>query len=640
MADLEEGEITDNDTRVVDSNSRDFQRRVDYDRSNKPKRIYDEQLFENSRHGGGLIKDGNISRHSKRIYREGRNEHQGFQQVGDTDLWPGDEDVRIPLSKSKRPSNWNQDEHEAQHHRQPQPQRYPRIPLSSRTRRYSGNHREHDRPPSFHETVPFNNQGILPDPPDLPLFFQNHDRNFNRRNHPRGFDLERDWRDREVRNRTDDHFFDHKEAIEKVRDQYRDHSGGNQRFRGNYNNPKPNGMFLEEENRREYRPGFDERFTEKYNASYSPKDTRLIEMVLRQKKDTEITKVPDLSQADEYDLDDFQLLLERHRLIQQQLAAIGRHERDLKESILSNRYLDDDPDFVVIPNPNQIENEPLLDYNSLVDSAQSFGQAGPQNLIVKENYGTEIEQLADSTADQGLYSQSKEDESSELNCSVVQSSFGEQQSLQGSNNLQLIEREVTSSANNTNENASVERRQVIEIPSNEQNQQQPRKKEFGRGKDVALALPKKRKIEVDPQRDNYQPIPMDVEDEYEEIDSLLEDDYYARTTQECEPQIASEPPKLEQGEETISQDETTQVEATTNIIKADETQLDIAESKTQAEDDVEDDLLLREQLLQSLATKRAEKARTMMAVSIDFVAFFYCIVKEKRDNILSEQASS
>lgn len=476
MADLEEGEITDNDTRVVDSNSRDFQRRVDYDRSNKPKRIYDEQLFENSRHGGGLIKDGNISRHSKRIYREGRNEHQGFQQVGDTDLWPGDEDVRIPLSKSKRPSNWNRDEHEAQHHRQPQPQRYPRIPLSSRTRRYSGNHREHDRPPSFHETVPFNNQGILPDPPDLPLFFQNHDRNFNRRNHPRGFDLERDWRDREVRNRTDDHFFDHKEAIEKVRDQYRDHSGGNQRFRGNYNNPKPNGMFLEEENRREYRPGFDERFTEKYNASYSPKDTRLIEMVLRQKKDTEITKVPDLSQADEYDLDDFQLLLERHRLIQQQLAAIGRHERDLKESILSNRYLDDDPDFVVIPNPNQIENEPLLDYNSLVDSAQSFGQAGPQNLIVKENYGTEIEQLADSTADQGLYSQSKEDESSELNCSVVQSTFGEQQSLQGSNNLQLIEREVTSSANNTNENASVERRQVIEIPSNEQNQQQPRKK--------------------------------------------------------------------------------------------------------------------------------------------------------------------
>ena len=35
-----------------------------------------------------------------------------------------------------------------------------------------------------------------------------------------------------------------------------------------------------------------------------------------------------------------------------------------------------------------------------------------------------------------------------------------------------------------------------------------------RGKDVALALTKKRKLDVDPQRDNYQPIPMDVEDEY------------------------------------------------------------------------------------------------------------------------------
>ena len=478
MTDLEEGEITDNDTRIVDSNNRDLQRRVDYNKSrvSRPNRIYDEP-FENSHahDGGGMIRDGNISRPRQNGLRERRNYYQEYDQVDDTDLWPGDEDIRIPLSRLKGPSNWGQDEHEFQYRRQLQPQRYPRIPFSSRTRRYSSGHRELDRPSTFRETAPFNNQGILPDPPDLPLFFQNHDRNFNRRNHPRGFDLERDWKDREVRNRTNSHLFDHKEAIEKVRDQYRDHRGENQCFRGNYNNPRPKSMFLDEENnRREYRPGFDEHFTEKYNASYSPKDTRLIDKVLRQTKDTEITKVSDLSQADEYDLDDFQLLLERHRLIQQQLAAIGRHERDLQESILSNRYLDDDPDFVVIPNPNQIENEPVLDYNSFVDTAQNFGQAGPQNFVLNENYGTEIEKLADSAGDQGMHSQSREDESSKLTC-TDQLNFAEQQSLKRKHEpLVIEEKEVASSANSANEN--VESRQIVELPSNEQNQQQPRKK--------------------------------------------------------------------------------------------------------------------------------------------------------------------
>ena len=478
MTDLEEGEISDNDTRIVDSNSRDLQRRVDCNKSrvSRPNRIYDEP-FENSHGGEGMIRDGKITRPRQTGLRGPRNYYQEFDQVDDTDPWPGDEDIRIPLSRLKVPSHWGHDEHEFQYGRQPQPQRYPRIPFSSRTRRYSSGHREHDRPSSFRETAPFNNQGILPDPPDLPLFFKNHDRNFNRRNHPRGFDLERDWKDREVRNRTNSHLFDHKEAIEKIRDQYRDHRGGNQHFRGNYNNPRPKSMFVDEENRREYRPGFDEHFTEKYNASYSPKDTRLIDKVLRQKKDTETTKVSDLSQADEYDLDNFQLLLERHRLIQQQLAAIGRHERDLEESILSNRYLDDDPDFVVIPNPNQIENEPVLDYNSVVDTAQYFGQAGPQNLVLNENYGTEIEQLIDSPGVQGLYSQSREDESSKLNCSGDQRNFVEQQSLQGRHEPLLIEdKDVASAANSANENTYLESRQIVELPSNEQNQQQPRKK--------------------------------------------------------------------------------------------------------------------------------------------------------------------
>lgn len=63
---------------------------------------------------------------------------------------------------------------------------------------------------------------------------------------------------------------------------------------------------------------------------------------------TQRTEIDD----DEYNLDDYQLLLERHRLIQQQLSVIGQQERDLKETLANKSFSDDFSDFVLVPNPN------------------------------------------------------------------------------------------------------------------------------------------------------------------------------------------------------------------------------------------------------------------------------------------------
>ena len=55
---------------------------------------------------------------------------------------------------------------------------------------------------------------------------------------------------------------------------------------------------------------------------------------------------------DEYSMDDYELLLERHRLIQQQLTAIGQRERNIKKRMQNEIYHDDFSDFEVVPNPN------------------------------------------------------------------------------------------------------------------------------------------------------------------------------------------------------------------------------------------------------------------------------------------------
>lgn len=55
---------------------------------------------------------------------------------------------------------------------------------------------------------------------------------------------------------------------------------------------------------------------------------------------------------------------------------------------------------------------------------------------------------------------------------------------------------------------------------------------------------------------------------------------------------------------------------TTTTTTVDSNQGEKEDVDKQAEDDVEDDLFLREQLLQSLATKRAEKAKSIIEVRI------------------------
>ena len=78
-----------------------------------------------------------------------------------------------------------------------------------------------------------------------------------------------------------------------------------------------------------------------------------------------------------------------------------------------------------------------------------------------------------------------------------------------------------------------------------------------------------------------------------------------------------EPPLQEREaseEETTTLEEPAPNQSDTPAITA-TSQEDMEDVKDEVEEEMEDDLLLREQLLQSLATKRAEKARAIIAVS-------------------------
>ena len=65
----------------------------------------------------------------------------------------------------------------------------------------------------------------------------------------------------------------------------------------------------------------------------------------------------------------------------------------------------------------------------------------------------------------------------------------------------------------------------------------------------------------------------------------------------------------------FSEDKTNKDDSTLELQQHAGFQQEETDAKNGSDDDMEDDLLLREQLLQSLATKRAEKARAIMAVS-------------------------
>eukprot|EP00794_Sanderia_malayensis_P012998 gene12998-14336_t len=106
-------------------------------------------------------------------------------------------------------------------------------------------------------------------------------------------------------------------------------------------------------------------------------------------------------ESDEYDLDDFQLLLERHRLIQQQLSAIGKQEKDLEEKIASNEYFDEFTDFQLTPNPNVIEAEseelpiPGIEWVYVPDSKATKTSSGLTQAEQFESVGNEDQYKSD-----------------------------------------------------------------------------------------------------------------------------------------------------------------------------------------------------------------------------------------------------
>ena len=66
-------------------------------------------------------------------------------------------------------------------------------------------------------------------------------------------------------------------------------------------------------------------------------------------------QAPDVGEKEgdsDYNLNEYQLLLERYRLIQQHLTAIGEKERSLQERVEKEDGFAESSDFEVIPNPN------------------------------------------------------------------------------------------------------------------------------------------------------------------------------------------------------------------------------------------------------------------------------------------------
>ena len=86
------------------------------------------------------------------------------------------------------------------------------------------------------------------------------------------------------------------------------------------------------------------------------------------------------AETDEYDLDDYQLLLERHRLIQQQLSVIGQQEQYLEAQASGSANFEDDADFVIVPDPNCIDESSEMNNENVEDPGSCFTEGEIQML--------------------------------------------------------------------------------------------------------------------------------------------------------------------------------------------------------------------------------------------------------------------
>ena len=98
-----------------------------------------------------------------------------------------------------------------------------------------------------------------------------------------------------------------------------------------------------------YQHRSDETFMERFERLDKSREENLR---LSERSNVNETAMKGANGDEEYNLDEYQLLLERHRLIQQQLSAIGEKERSLQQRMHKEPYFGDSSDFEVIPNPN------------------------------------------------------------------------------------------------------------------------------------------------------------------------------------------------------------------------------------------------------------------------------------------------
>jgi len=373
---------------------------------------------------------------------------------------------------------------------------------------------------------------------------------------------------------------------------------------------------------------------------------------------------------DDYNLDEYQLLLERHRLIQQYLSAIGEKERNLQERMHEGTGFDDSVHFEALVNQNSqregnfAEQEPndgsfghAFEVDPQIELNRNAGDSGivgiDQAIYSHEGQMTGYTQadvewsreLAGFDVDHSIHVDTLHEPLDSVDGTFQESRMPPppQQHPTPPQPYQQPPQLTPQPASRSRKSRRRERRRRVKLKQNMKTVQSSYSKatenkllaskaieteflaskatESTEAQHMPTAQPsstrRKRSVEAQEHQDDYQSLPMDIEEEeYEEIDSFRADDYQDYQTEQIEDEeentgVTISAPHLQERE---AKDKMS-IEDESAAEKAQRAEVNEEESvgKHVSEDEMEDVMLLREQLLQSLATKRAEKARSIIA---------------------------
>ncbi|XP_065052847.1 zinc finger C3H1 domain-containing protein-like [Rhopilema esculentum] len=411
-----------------------------------------------------------------------------------------------------------------------------------------------------------------------------------------------------------------------------------------YQHRSPRKGHLTEQNEKstEYARGFLENPSSQASGKTVGRTNSKTHLRKRQLSDEKITnEVSHSAEADEYDLDDYQLLLERHRLIQQQLSVIGQQEEYLEAQAFGSANFEDDADFVIVPDPNCIDESSEMNNENVENPDSCFTegaiQMSPENIqntpeaqekeVINDSAITENPSI-ESKGDVAFLNQPKNTDNNNVvgnkeqteNIVFVDKELGvdkvsDPQPQKKKRNRQRRQRRKKFKSKNPNLQVVAKESKQVEATKNKVDHSKLQDNiEQDNG-----STRKKRKLEEN--EDNYQVVPMTLEDEYEIVDSWLEDADEFKSialVEASEPQIAEEPPTL--GIDVSSANEEANLTSSAlSISPAREVDLtkhdshDADDSCNDELEELEDVVALRQQLLQSLVTKRAQKARAVIS---------------------------